>query len=168
MIKIAAPENYKAVWLADEPQYIDTCAAWHFTAWGIKSSERTLQKDIKKFEISINKDKAPLTIVYIEEKRNVPVAMGSIWLNDSQRWPDHNPWITGIYVHEDCRNQGLAKSIMNNLETIAKSIGIPEIYLTASAATALYENLEYDVLEKREAPETPTGVQTLFSKKLRA
>ena len=47
-MQLEAPKGYKPVWLADEPKYIDTCAAWHFTNWGIKSDQRTLQKDIKK------------------------------------------------------------------------------------------------------------------------
>lgn len=160
------PEGYVLVYLADAPQYIETCAAWHFTAWGVKSDQRTLQKDIKKFEASINKDCVPLTVLYVHKQRNVPVAMGSIWNGDSAYWSALDPWITGLFVHEDFRGKGLAKAMMHQLERDARRIGIKTIYLTASAAVGLYEKLGYKTLETRDAPETPTGRQTLFSKEL--
>ena len=163
---MSAPSGYELVYLADAPRYIDTCAAWHFTAWGVKSDQRTLQKDIKKFEISTNKESVPLTILYIDKTRNVPAAMGSIWENDSTYWSELNPWITGVFVHEDYRGKGLATAIMRQLEDDAKRIGLETIYLTASAAVGLYEKLQYNAEETRDAPETPTGRQTLFSKEI--
>ena len=160
------PDRYKIIYLADYPEYIETCAAWHFTAWGVKSDKRTLRKDIKKFENSIEKNSIPLTILCLDKKRNVPVAMGAIWEKDSDYWTEITPWITGIYVHEDYRKQGLAKSILCKLEQDAKRIGISNIYLTASAAVGLYEKMKYEIQETRDAPETPTGKQTLFVKDL--
>jgi N-acetylglutamate synthase-like GNAT family acetyltransferase len=162
------PEGYELIYLADAPHYIETCAAWHFTAWGIKSDQRTLQKDIKKFEASANKNSVPFTILYREKSRNVPVAMGSVWENDSAYWSKLNPWITGVFVHEDFRGRGLAKSIMQQLEDDARRMGLATVYLTASAAVGLYEKLEYTAVEARNAPETPTGRQTLFSKDLQS
>ncbi len=160
------PDGYDLIYLADAPEYIDTCAAWHFTAWGIKSDQRTLQKDIKKFKASINKDKVPLTLIYRDQNRNVPVAMGSIWNDDSSYWSHLNPWITDIFVHEDFRGHGLAKAIIQQLEIDAKRIGIKNIFLTASAAIGMYPKLGYNIKETRDAPETPTGTQSLFIKEL--
>tara|TARA_B100001989_G_scaffold186233_1_gene135820 strand:- start:1873 stop:2373 length:501 start_codon:yes stop_codon:yes gene_type:complete len=158
--------RYKLISLADYPQYIDTCAAWHFTAWGVKSDQRTLKKDIKKFQVSTEKNKVPFTVIFMDTVKNVPVAMGSVWDKDSDYWSTISPWITGIFVHEDYRNQGLAHEIMKVLEKELIRMNIQNIYLTASAAINFYKKLNYTEVETRDAPETPTGKQTLFKKEL--
>jgi GNAT superfamily N-acetyltransferase len=167
LTKTPDPKEFELIYLADAPKYIDTCAAWHFTAWGVKSDQRTLKKDIEKFKKSAHKNKLPLTILYKHKTRNVPVAMGSIWFDDSDYWSRLNPWISCIFVHEDFRKRSLATSIVQHLEKIAADLNVDKIYLTASAATGMYEKMDYTAEAMRDAPETPTGQQTLFSKVLK-
>lgn len=160
--------NFDVVYLADYPEYTEVCAAWDIGFWAVHNLHRapTFKRCFKAFEEGQKKDSMPITLLVMERETNRPVAMGSLWEKDSHYWADKTPWITSLFVHEDYRGQGLATALMAKLEEDAKRLGVEKIYLTASAAVGLYEKLGYEVADTRDAPETPTGKQTLFFKDL--
>ncbi|MFD1735461.1 GNAT family N-acetyltransferase [Bacillus salitolerans] len=120
-------------------------------------SNRNLLKAIKKFEIrSKKRDGLPLTLVAFMD--TLPV--GSICLIDREL-DSHthlSPWIAPLFVSSHYRNRGIGKSLMEEAERLASSLGHKEIFLFTDAAREYYEKLNWETIETVY----PTGKPTSF------
>ena len=161
--------NFSIVSLADHPEYIDVCAAWGLGYWGIFNPKKQgrFSDAYKAFATDLKADDIPLTLLMIDEEKDRPVAMGSLWTKDSDHWTDLTPWIASLFVHENYRGQGLADRLINALENKAKALNQDVLYLTAVKNVApLYTKLGYEMIDQRDAPERHGKIEYLFKKAL--
>jgi GNAT superfamily N-acetyltransferase len=159
-------ERYRIAYLADYPQYVEACAAWNFGRWGVGSPNSSLAETLRVFEKSTHKEALPLTFIAINNDNDQPVAMGSLWGQDGDEWPDVSPWIASIFVHNRHRRSGLATRLVIRLEEEAKQLGFDTLYLKAGAAAPLYEKIGYSYVDSVKSDLTSTGKITLYTKTL--
>ena len=155
-------------YLADRPDCIEACASWAYGRWGVQKTESNLTKALDIFERGANKNKIPLTLVVINQKNNLPIAMGSIWPTDGVQWKDKTPWIASIYTLYRYRNLGIATKLIEHLEKETLRLGFDNIHLQSGSAGNFYRKLGYDEVETITTDASASGTETLFTKKLNA
>lgn len=58
----------------------------------------------------------------------------------------HNGYLDRLYTHKDFQGQGIAKALVNKLESVARKIGLSEIYTEASVtAKPFFERCGYQI-----------------------
>lgn len=159
-------DNIKLEYLADYPEFVGACASWSFGRWGVQNKRCSLDQSLEQFRQGAQKYGVPLTIIAINEDNGLPVAMGSIWESDSDRWSEVTPWIAFVFTYYRYRGQGIAKAIIVRLESEARRLGYKDIYLKSGSAASLYLSLGYEALEVVNTDETAAGTDTLFKKVL--
>ena len=163
---MSALDNIKLEYLADYPEFVEACAAWSYGRWGVQNKDASLDLSLERFGQGAQKEGIPLTILAINEDTGLPVAMGSIWESDSDRWNEVTPWIAAVFTHYRYRGQGIAKAIIARLEEEARRLGYKDIYLKSGSAAPMYLEMGYEALEIVETDETAAGTETLFKKEL--
>ena len=158
--------EFEIKYLADHPEHIQACAAWAYGRWGVQNTESSLQRALNKFQAGAQTEALPLTVLAVKSSNNLPVAMGSLWSSDGEKWDDLAPWIASIFTHYRYRNLGLASRIVQRLEQEALRLGYETVYLKSGSAVQLYEKLNYQIVDKVETTATMEGTETLFLKRL--
>ena len=70
--------NFKIDYLANIPDCLPACSAWEYGRWGVQKKGESLDKAISRFKKSMQMHKLPLTLIAINLKTGLPVAMGSL------------------------------------------------------------------------------------------
>ncbi len=117
----------KLEYLADHPGLLPTVAQWYFEEWGYLSEEKTLEQDIQRLQIYLNKDKVPLILLAIQDGELVGAAQ--LKFREMSIYPEKEHWVGGVYVAEAHRGKGIARQILLELIAIAKSLKIETLYL---------------------------------------
>nr|NIR01223.1 GNAT family N-acetyltransferase [Gemmatimonadales bacterium] len=93
-----------------------------------------------------NTDSVPLTLVALEGQELI----GTICLDthDMAILQDLTPWLAGLYVREDRRNQGLGTRLVHAAEAKAAELGIHRLYLYTPDAERFYARLGWSLREK--------------------
>ena len=159
-------EGFRIEYLADYPEHVQACAAWTFGRWGVQKKDGSLERALKTFQDGAQKDALPLTLIALNEKNEMPVAMISLWEKDGTIWTDDviTPWIACVYTHYRYRGRGLAGALLKRMEEEAKKIGFGQIYLQSGSAAGLYLENGYEAVETVKSDETKAGTQTLLKK----
>lgn len=116
----------KIEFLADHLDYRDTIASWFMNEWGTRYPERNLAYWAET-QTYINKDKLPLTLIAIEDDEIIgTVCLRSDGMSTHSEW---KAWLSYLVVPESHRGKGIAKVLVAEAESIAKSLGISELHL---------------------------------------
>lgn len=153
-------------YLADKPQYIQTCAAWSYGRWGVQNPNSSLEKAISGFTDCAQKNNVPFTLIATRTDNDLPVAMGSIWEQDGDEWTQYTPWIASVYTLYRYRGLGLATKMIKRLEQEAEKLGIKKLYLHSGSAADLYPRLGYEKIDEKQTEFNSVGKLSLFSKNL--
>ena len=159
-------QGFTIEYAADYPKTVAACAAWAYGRWGVQKETASLDNALKIFRQGAQKDAIPLTIVAINKNTGLPVAMGSLWESDGERWTDCTPWIAAVFTLYRYRNLGIARAVIARLEKEAKTMGYRHVYLKSGSAAKFYVTLGYQLIETVETDETAAGTETLFQKAL--
>jgi GNAT superfamily N-acetyltransferase len=125
--------------LAEFPDAIHTVARWHWNEWGNLNPNGSFELTLAKTSMRVNQDRVPLA--YIALKGEVPVGTASLVAYDMEGREDLSPWLAGVYVHPDYRNQGVASNLVTRVCEKARSLGFSELYLYTNTAFKLYSKL---------------------------
>jgi GNAT superfamily N-acetyltransferase len=63
--------------------------------------------------------------------------------------PDLTPWLAGVFVRTQYRNRGVASALVTRIESEAKLLAMPTIYLYTAHSELLYARLGWLVVERR-------------------
>jgi GNAT superfamily N-acetyltransferase len=159
--------TFEIHFLADKPQHIEACAAWSYGRWGVQNPNSSLQKAIEYFSKCAQKEVIPITLIATRIDGDLPVAMGSVWEQDGEEWPQYSPWIASVFTLYRYRGLGLARDIIARLEQEAKNLGVEKLYLHSGSAADLYPKLGYSKIEEKETAFNSVGKLSLFSKDLK-
>ncbi|TYQ18435.1 UNVERIFIED_CONTAM: putative acetyltransferase [Acetivibrio alkalicellulosi] len=131
-------------YLCDNIQYIDIVAKWIYTEFvdGIRVGipYEKVEKSFKQRKI----ESIPISIVAIN--KDVCVGVASLLENDL-KLRDYTPWLGGLYVSEEHRNQGIGKVLIEEIKTIAKRLGYDVLYLRTEHALEYYKKLDWQFVE---------------------
>lgn len=137
----------KLEYLADHPELLPTVAQWYFEEWGYLSEEKTLEQDIQRLQIYLNKDKVPLMLLAVEEGELLGAAQ--LKFREMSIYPEKQHWVGGVYVAEAHRGKGIARQILVELIAIAKSLKIETLYLqTEHLNGGLYGRMGWTPIEQ--------------------
>ncbi|MGH1404667.1 MAG: GNAT family N-acetyltransferase [Alphaproteobacteria bacterium] len=159
--------SFRVEYLADYPHFFKDCAAWSYGRWGVQDKNASLDRALSRFQNGSQKNDLPLTVIAINDKTDLPVAMGSLWSSeDTEKWDDLTPWIASVFTLYRYRNMGIASQIVDRLEQDAKRLGYEDIYLQSGSAADFYIGHGYSAIETIQTDQTAAGQQTLLKKAL--
>lgn len=133
--------------LSDRPQDLVTIATWVFNQWGYLSPGSTLDGVISKFRANLNRARLPLTLVGLSDEET-PIATASLIHHDLYTRPELTPWLAGVFVLPEHRQQGLGSQIVQAAQQMAAEIGIQKLYLFTPDREAFYARLGWHSLER--------------------
>ncbi len=146
-------------YLADHPEYIQTCSSWIYGLWGSQSGG-TYERALRKFTDGANKESLPITFIALRDSK--PAGTVSLWKTDASR-PELTPWLSALYVHPFHRNKGISLNLIERLIAEAYRLEIEELFLVTEEAKDLYERFNWIEIEKIT---TPYGEASLMRKQL--
>lgn len=133
-------------YLADQPQHVDTLAAWHFAQWSYMHPGQVVQDRINEFQQHLGKRQVPTTFVATEN--GVLFGSASLTADDLPPRNELTPWLASVYVDPPHRGRGVASALVRRVAEEAKSIGFERFYLFTPDAAPLYARLGWEEFER--------------------
>lgn len=130
-------------YLSENKEYIPIVSEWIYREFvkGIRPN-----MTIKKIQGVLNlcrKDKFPITLIAIENKKCV--ATVSIFKNDLKTL-NYTPWLGSLYVAKEYRNKGIGAILISKVIDISISLGYSKLYLRTENASEYYSRLGWKYL----------------------
>jgi GNAT superfamily N-acetyltransferase len=135
-------------YLANHRSSIPKLARYFFGEWRPVYEQRgmTLVDVMVSFEARANVDLLPLTLVGID--RDHVIGTGSLKLDDLEVRPELNPWLGGLFVVPERRNQGFGTVLIERLLHEARRLHLADLYLWTPSAESLYAKLGWSTIER--------------------
>ncbi|MCW8891560.1 MAG: arsenic resistance N-acetyltransferase ArsN2 [Sedimenticola sp.] len=67
---------------------------------------------------------------------------------------DHEALVRSLMVKPDYRAQGLGRQLVKYIEQKAHQLGITHLYLLTTTASPFFEQLGFQIIERKQTPET--------------
>jgi GNAT superfamily N-acetyltransferase len=133
--------------IADRVDAIPIVAQWDFDEWGHLDANSTLEKACMMISKMLNRDRAPLMVLAIEDK----IVVGAAALKPHEMlslYPNKEPWLGTVFVHPGYRNLGIASQLALRIVELARSFGDEQLYLqTERLDGGLYARLGWKPIE---------------------
>jgi GNAT superfamily N-acetyltransferase len=135
-------------YLANHRSSIPKLARYFFDEWRPVYEQRgmTLDDVTVSFEARANVDLLPLTLVGID--RDHVIGTGSLKLDDLEVRPELNPWLGGLFVVPERRNQGVGTALIERLLYEGRRLHLADLYLWTPSAESLYAKLGWNTIER--------------------
>src|SRR5437588_10920868 len=132
------------------PEFVDALARLYWKEWQeiYQQREQTLEDCLKNYQERMNSDRLPLTLVAVHGGELV--GMVSLKYHDMDTRPDLDPWLGGLLVLPEWRNQGVGTILMHRAIEEARRLKVPRLYLWTHAAGGLYRKLGLQVIERSD------------------
>lgn len=130
--------------LSNNPRVINTIASWIYDEWLKTNPDSSVDKIVSLLSQRIDSSTAPLTIVAYSDD-DVPVGTASLTELDMKSHPELSPWLGSVFVPPMARGQGIATELCKRIESEAKRLKYPKIYLFTKDQMPLYEKLGWKI-----------------------
>ncbi len=130
--------------LADEQNFLPEVSEWIWKEWAGKNGAK-LDDVIYRSQHSISKDDIPQ--MYIAKIKDEVVGVVSLWRNDLTSRQDLFPWLAGMIVKKEYRNNGIGKKLQQKCIEEAKRLGYEYLYLITELDN-YYEKMGWTFMEK--------------------
>jgi predicted N-acetyltransferase YhbS len=148
------------IFLADRPEAASIIARWYFGAWGHLEEHSSFEKVLGNVAATTNRDKAPLSVLATEGDHIVGAAQ--LKIREMEIFPQYEFWLGNVFVRPGHRGRGIAASLTRKITELAKSFGIPALYLqTQRLDGGLYSHLGWQPVE----PVNHRGIDVLVMKR---
>jgi len=141
--------------LADHPHEASTIANWYYREWASKVA--TVTEDMVKEDIALKaaNQEIPLSIV-AHENGNL-IGTLELKFRENKNYPDYVHWVGGVFVPEEYRGNGVAKTLLREAKNIAINFGVTALYLQCESHNlGLYIGQGFTPLHQS----TSNGVET--------
>jgi GNAT superfamily N-acetyltransferase len=128
--------NWRIEYLADHPHVLQTLAAWHHAQWNYLNPQRTLAERIAKLQRHLQRGAIPTTFVALDG--DALLGSASLVECDLSKRPDLTPWLAGVFVAPEHRNQGIGDALVARVEQEARDLGFAKLYLFTPDRTPFY------------------------------
>ena len=124
--------------LADRPDAIPAVADIRWREWGHppESEDPAWWLDITTAEAG--REQLPITLVALDDAGETLGAVGLDHYDLDER-RETTPWVTGMIVRADRRNEGVGRVLMAHLEQWAVAHGIAEAWVGTELAAGFYQ-----------------------------
>ncbi len=139
----------KIEYLADHPEHIPRLAAWFYEQWSwFLPAESSADTIATKFLTHLNRDALPSALIALDGVELLGTA--SLRVNDMDILTELSPWLGGVYVAKNHRQNGIARQLINAVEQKALELGYRSLYLFTYNQAPMYSKLGWDVLKQLE------------------
>ena len=135
----------KIEFLADYPEYIAELAELHFAEWSYLNPGETLEDKKEYLKKLCGRSGVPCFVIAVEGDELVGSA--SLIAQDMDDRPDLAPWLADVFVKPEYRGRGIATTLIQRIESEARSTGIVRLYLYTPDAVKLYKKLGWRIFE---------------------
>ncbi|HDZ48440.1 hypothetical protein LCGC14_0035880 [marine sediment metagenome] len=129
---------------ADDPN-AETVAGWTFESWGHLHPGLTLAQAIARLKAECGQGGVPS--IFVAMQGTIPVGTASLIADDMSIRPELTPWLASVFVVPEWRGQGIASSLVQQVEEEALENGIQHFYLYTPDQQALYRRLGWQDVE---------------------
>ncbi len=133
------------VCLSKDSALFTTIARWHWDEWGHSDTTGSLYEWIENLSKKNRSDGVPATYAALNQQRE-PVGSVVLAKSDMNTHPELSPWLAGLFVVPDYRNEGLGTALVLHATQEALRFGYSTIYLHTATSTGLYEKLGWKTL----------------------
>jgi predicted N-acetyltransferase YhbS len=120
-------------------------------------TNRNFKQAIEKFEHrSVHRNKLPISLVAFED--TLPVGSVSLIEHELESHKHLSPWVATLFVSSQYRNQGIGKSLMEEVEKIALEMGYDTLYLFTDKASEYYLKMNWISIENVTPKGKPASV----------
>jgi GNAT superfamily N-acetyltransferase len=139
-------EDLKFEFLADRKDTIPIVARWYFEEWGYNVPGNSIQQTIDRLNGKLNRDKAPLHVLAVEDGKVLGVAQ--IKLHEMDIYPDREFWLGSLFVSPTSRGKGVGSALANKIATTATDFGVKDLYLQTEVLDGgFYQQLGWHLIE---------------------
>ena len=132
--------------LVDRQDAIPIVAGWYFEEWGQKVPGNSIPKTIERISGKLNRDKAPLHILAVEDEKVLGVAQFKTYEMDIS--PDKEFWLGSLFVLPAFRGGGVGSALANKIAVTAKGFGVETLHLQTEALDGgLYRHIGWHLIE---------------------
>lgn len=126
--------------ISEHPQFCNMASQWFSQKWGIpmEAYRESMQQSISQ------KTKIPQWYIILDEQDKM-IAGAGIIDNDFHDRKDLSPNLCALFVEEEHRKQGIARSILDYAREDIAKMDYAKLYLVTDH-TAFYEKCEWDFL----------------------
>jgi GNAT superfamily N-acetyltransferase len=134
--------------LADHPGLVDLVVGWHWREWSHGHADASLDDWRARLVTRSNRDRVPFTLVAFVDS----VLVGCLSVCDDDldaRYADHGPWLSGMLVIGEARDQGIGRALVHEAEMLARRFGASELWLHTGEASAFYARCGWSVVSPK-------------------
>ncbi|UCG56385.1 MAG: GNAT family N-acetyltransferase [Phycisphaerales bacterium] len=113
-----------------------------------EATGRTAEQVTAYMRAKANTDSIPLALVAVY--RSQVIGTGAIKPHDLDIRPQFSPWLAGLYVLREFRDNGVGSLLVARLLEEARQLGLSELYLWTPSAERLYSRLGWSLLERTQ------------------
>ncbi len=125
--------------------WIPIIGKWIYEEWSYAFPLRTLLDIQKGLFGRMNENEMPITLVAHDERGVIGTA--SLKASDMEILQEITPWLSSVFVHPDHRGQGVATSLVAEVEKIAKQQGFTSIHVFNPITQGVFEKMGWSVLQ---------------------
>lgn len=129
--------------LANKQEYLNLVVDWLFDEWGKKQHHYNKSFWDSWVRSSLSIYDVPQTYIVIDN--SILVGTFSLWRCDVQSRQDLFPWLGGVIVSKDRRNEGIGTFMINEAVKIAKNLGYSKLYISTQLSN-FYDKLGWEFL----------------------
>jgi len=142
------------------PHHIPVITKWLQTEWGHHNPGWSFDDHLAHYKTYAVQSGLPIQMVAVQNDQ--PIGCVTLNEDDLPSEPDLGPWVSGLFVPEEFRRQGLGQILLAGAEAEAKRQGYTHLYLFNRSAikfytkaswvpvkTVLFREKEYTVFQKK-------------------
>ncbi len=124
-------------YLKNHSHLIPEIAKYLYGEWSYMRPEKILWYVEDALRDRMNVKRLPLALVALLNEQFAGIV--SLKIHDLETRKDLSPWLAGLYVKEEYRNQGIGKKLTEAAVQKAKALHIKKLYLFTPNAARYYE-----------------------------
>lgn len=124
--------------LANHPDMISQVTDMVWAEWGEWQRPGERERWLRLYEEDARLH-SQFSAAFVALDQEVPVGVVQLHEFDIEEMEDRSPWICGMLVHLDYRDQGIGRRLLAALELFAAGRGVEQLWVFTESAAAFYE-----------------------------
>jgi GNAT superfamily N-acetyltransferase len=132
--------------LANHPSLIPQVAELRWAEWGKPPEPVEFSYWLDTTRSEAGRDEVPMTWVAIDSDGRAVGAVGILQF-DPDDFRDRSPWLVGMIVAPEWRNQGIGSRLVRALETWVAMQSIPRVWVATGPAEGFYQKCGWETVD---------------------
>lgn len=150
-------------YLANHPELIQPVAELGQLEFGYLNPGRTIENRLESLKKHLNYDQLPIAFVGFKDGKFIGTA--SLRITDIDSYTHVTPWLGGVIVVPEMRNQGVGTWLVEETMKQALNLGVHTWYLYTPNRETFYAKMGWKTIDKTSHNNVP-GVVMQFAKEL--